>query len=59
MLVSIPSVLDPSLAPPGKHVIHAYTPGSEPYDIWEGLDRTSPEYKVRAPGGRGVRGGGR
>ncbi len=30
VLVSIPSVVDPSLAPEGKHVIHAYTPGNEP-----------------------------
>lgn len=46
VLVSIASVLDPSLAPSGKHVIHAYTPGNEPYGPWEGLDRTSPEYKA-------------
>jgi len=45
VLISIPSVLDPSLAPSGKHVIHAYTPGSEPYDLWEGLDRRSPAYQ--------------
>ncbi|OAB61930.1 carotene isomerase [Leptolyngbya valderiana BDU 20041] len=45
VLVSIPSVLDPSLAPEGKHVIHAYTPGTEPYDLWEGLDRRSEEYQ--------------
>ncbi|MGF1536081.1 MAG: phytoene desaturase family protein [Elainellaceae cyanobacterium] len=44
VLISIPSVLDPSLAPPGKHVLHAYTPGSEPYDVWRGLDRSGPEY---------------
>jgi len=42
--VSIPSLLDPSLAPPGKHVIHAYTPGNEPYDLWQGMDRQSLEY---------------
>ena len=45
MLVSIASVLDPKLAPEGKHVIHAYTPGNEPLDIWDGLDRNSDEYK--------------
>jgi phytoene dehydrogenase-like protein len=45
VLVSIPSVLDPSLAPPGKHVVHAYTPGNEPYELWEGMDRRSDEYK--------------
>lgn len=44
VLVSIPSVLDPSLAPPGKHVIHAYTPGNEPYQLWQGLDRRSQQY---------------
>jgi phytoene dehydrogenase-like protein len=46
VLVSIASVLDPSLAPAGKHVIHAYTPGSEPYAPWAGLERNSPEYKL-------------
>lgn len=45
VLISIPSVLDASLCPPGKHVIHVYTPGSEPYDIWRGLDHYSSEYK--------------
>lgn len=45
VLISIPSVLDPSLAPPGKHSLHAYTPGSEPFSVWEGLDRNGPEYK--------------
>lgn len=45
VLISIPSVLDPSLAPPGKHVLHAYTPGTEPYNLWEGLDRKSAEYR--------------
>lgn len=44
VLVSIPSRLDPSLAPPGKQVIHVYTPGNEPYDLWRGMDRRSPEY---------------
>lgn len=42
--VSIPSVLDPSLAPPGKHVIHVYTPGNEPYDLWQGMDIRSQDY---------------
>ncbi len=44
VLVSIPSLLDPSLAPPGKHAIHVYTPGNEPYDLWKGMDRRSQEY---------------
>ncbi|XP_078434242.1 FAD/NAD(P)-binding oxidoreductase family protein [Wolffia australiana] len=45
VLISIPSALSKNLAPPGKHVLHAYTPGTEPYSIWEGLDRRSSEYK--------------
>ena len=46
VLVSIASVLDPNLAPEGKHVIHAYTPGNEPLDLWQGLERGSPEYEA-------------
>jgi phytoene dehydrogenase-like protein len=42
--VSIASVFDPVLAPPGKHVIHAYTPATEPYALWQGMDRRSPDY---------------
>jgi carotene isomerase len=45
--ICIPSTLDPSLAPPGHHVIHAYTAGNEPYSLWQGLDRRSPEYHAR------------
>jgi phytoene dehydrogenase-like protein len=44
VLISIPSLLDPSLAPPGKHTIHVYTPGNEPYAPWQGLDRRSSTY---------------
>jgi phytoene dehydrogenase-like protein len=44
IVMSIPTVLDPSLAPQGKHTIHVYTPATEPYDLWQGLDRRSPEY---------------
>ncbi len=45
VLVSIPSLLDPNLAPPGKQTIHVYTPGNEPYKLWQGLDRKSQEYQ--------------
>ena len=45
VLVSMPSLIDPSLAPPGRHVIHAYVPATEPYEWWAGLDRSSEEYK--------------
>lgn len=44
VLVSIPSLIDPSLAPAGKHVIHVYTPGNEPYHLWQGMERQSAEY---------------
>jgi phytoene dehydrogenase-like protein len=42
--VSIPSVLDPTLAPPGKHCLHAYTPATEPYGLWAGVERGSDHY---------------
>ena len=45
VLVSCPSLIDPSLAPEGKHVIHAYTPATEPWDWWKDLDPQSEEYK--------------
>ena len=34
--VSVPSLLDPSLAPEGFHTIHAYLPATEPYAVWGG-----------------------
>jgi len=30
VLCSMPSLIDPSMAPPGHHVLHAYTPATEP-----------------------------
>jgi phytoene dehydrogenase-like protein len=47
VLCSMPSLIDPSLAPEGKHVIHAYVPATEPYEWWEGMDRNSEEYKQK------------
>jgi len=46
VFVAVPSVLDPSAAPDGHHVLHAYLPATEPYERWEGLDRKSDEYKA-------------
>ena len=43
-IASIPTVFDPSLAPDGKALIHAYTAGNEPWEAWAGLDRRSEEY---------------
>lgn len=42
----IPSLVDPSVCPPGKHVIHVYSSGGEPYEPWEGLADGSPEYEA-------------
>ncbi len=44
VLISIPSVVDPSLAPPGKHTLHAYYPATEPYEPWATLERGSAAY---------------
>ena len=45
-LISIPSVHDDSLAPEGYGVLHIYTPATEEFDRWEGLDRKSAEYEA-------------
>lgn len=37
-LISVPSVIDPSFAPAGKHALHSYVPATEPFGIWEDLD---------------------
>merc|ERR1712224_369777 len=45
--VSNPCVIDPTLAPKGFMVLHAYSCGNEPYQVWERYrnDRNSNEYK--------------
>jgi phytoene dehydrogenase-like protein len=47
VLVSIPSVHDDSLAPPGFAVLHAYTPATEDYAPWARFKdkRTSSDYE--------------
>lgn len=45
-IISIPTTVDPSLAPAGHHVVHCYAAANEPYEIWEGLKTNSPEYKA-------------
>ena len=47
VLVSMASLLDPSLAPDGEHVLHAYVPATEPYEEWAGMDRRSAEYRAK------------
>jgi phytoene dehydrogenase-like protein len=43
--VSNPCVIDNTLAPAGYMVLHAYGAGNEPFEIWDGLDQRSAEYK--------------
>ncbi|ABM71583.1 Bacterial-type phytoene dehydrogenase [Prochlorococcus marinus str. MIT 9515] len=45
VVFSIPSVLDKSMAPKGKHVLHGYTPANEPWEIWENLNSNDLTYK--------------
>ncbi|GBF98578.1 carotene isomerase [Raphidocelis subcapitata] len=42
LFVSMPSLLDPSLAPPGRHIVHAFTP--DWVDAWQ--DLTPAEYEA-------------
>lgn len=43
VLISIASVADDSMAPEGKHCLHAYYPATEPWDIWENLSKEEYE----------------
>eukprot|EP01025_Chloroclados_australasicus_P044561 TRINITY_DN4839_c0_g1_i4.p1 TRINITY_DN4839_c0_g1~~TRINITY_DN4839_c0_g1_i4.p1 ORF type:complete len:560 (-),score=37.92 TRINITY_DN4839_c0_g1_i4:1081-2760(-) len=42
-VITIPSAIDDSLAPSGCHTMHAYI--TEPYHVWQGLQRGSQEYE--------------
>jgi carotene isomerase len=44
-MISIPSVWDSDLAPPGHHCLHAYT--LEPYSPWQALSRHDVAYAQR------------
>ena len=41
---SMPSLLDPALAPAGHQVLHAYTPANEPWELWRDLEPGSSAY---------------
>ena len=47
VVVSVGSKLDPSLAPPGYHVIHAYTAGNEPFEDWEQFEHLMDDASAR------------
>ena len=43
IFVSMPSLLDPGLAPEGHHIVHTFTPSS--MEAWQGLSPT--EYRAK------------
>ncbi|WP_072620784.1 carotenoid isomerase [Spirulina major] len=46
IFVSIPTLLDPSLAPPDRHIIHTFTPSW--IDAWQNLSQSDYEAKKTA-----------
>lgn len=55
VIISIPTVFDPNLAPDDYHVIHAYTAASENFDDWNPfLDELKESGKVGASPNAGV-----
>jgi phytoene dehydrogenase-like protein len=47
VIISIPTVVDPSLAPEGYHIVHAYTAASENFADWDQfLDNKTDSGKV-------------
>ena len=47
VVLSMPSLLDPALAPAGHQMLHAYTPANEPWELWADLERGSAAYAAR------------
>ncbi|BAZ15187.1 phytoene dehydrogenase-related protein [Calothrix sp. NIES-4071] len=50
IFVSIPTLLDPDLAPPGYHIIHAFTPHW--FSDWDKLHKTEYDARKEAVAGR-------
>ena len=46
VIISIPSVLDPSMAPENCHVIHAYAAANEPFALWDRDFASREEYQA-------------
>jgi phytoene dehydrogenase-like protein len=44
-VLSMPSLLDASLAPAGRQVLHGYTPANEPWELGQQLERGSEAYE--------------
>lgn len=45
LVLSMPSLLDPSLAPEGHHGLHGYTPANEPWELWRDLEPGTEAYE--------------
>ena len=45
IIVSIPTVFDKTLAPPGRAVVHSYLAASEPWSLWKDVLPGTPEYE--------------
>ena len=50
VFVSMPSLLDPSLAPPDRHIVHAFSPSS--IEAWSGLEPAAYAAKKQADADR-------
>ena len=50
IFVSIPTLLDPSLAPEGYHILHVFTPSW--FEDWQGISQNEYEEKKEAAAGR-------
>ena len=44
LVFSMPSLLDPQLAPEGQHGLHAYSPANEPWELWRDLEQGTSAY---------------
>ena len=53
IFVSIPTLLDPSLAPEGYHIVHSFTPSY--IEDWQGLNVEEYEAKKEAAAGRVIK----
>ncbi|MCT0211411.1 MAG: carotene isomerase [Cyanobium sp.] len=53
VFVSIPTLLDPALAPPGNHIVHAFTPSA--IDTWTELGPTAYAQAKQAAADRLIR----
>lgn len=54
VLISIPSVIDSTLAPPNHIVLHAYAPATEPYELWESQKSAADYESLKAVSWKGI-----